>query len=145
MPHWQIGGSWYFITFLTKTGFILSDRARDIVCESILNSHQKMYLLSIAVAMPDHVHMIIQPLMKDDESYFTLTEIMKSTKGVSARKINLSSGREGSIWHRESFDRIIRDDDEWFNKHDYISNNAVKAGLVEKPEEYKWLVGITQR
>ncbi|MBI5178666.1 MAG: hypothetical protein HZA04_05350 [Nitrospinae bacterium] len=45
-----------------------------------------------------------------------------------------------AIGQSESFDRIVRDADEWRGKYDYIRNNAVKAGLAEKPEDYPWLL-----
>lgn len=142
LPHWQIGGSWYFITFRTNSSFILTERLRNIVVKSIIQDAGKTYDLSIAVVMPDHVHMIIRPVMKDEKDYITLAEIVGSVKGSSARKINLNLVRNEPFWQKESFDRIIRDESEWRTKCDYVRNNPVNAGLVETPEEYQWLVDM---
>ncbi|MBI3794286.1 MAG: transposase [Nitrospinae bacterium] len=139
LPHWQIGGSWYFITFRTDKGS-LHELAREIVKETIVRSHKLHYSLAVAVAMPDHVHLLIRPLTAPSGCYFPLSKIMKTLKGVAARKINKHDGVSKTIWQKESFDRIIRSEKEWLEKYDYIRNNAVKAGLVERPEDYPWLM-----
>ncbi|RKY86894.1 hypothetical protein DRQ09_05410 [candidate division KSB1 bacterium] len=46
------------------------------------------------------------------------------------------------IWQHENFDRIIRNEEEFFEKMNYILNNPVKSGLVDKPGKYKWLYYI---
>jgi putative transposase len=138
LPHWQIGGVWYFITFRASTVF--SDKARDIAVASILHDHKIKFELSTAVVMPDHVHILFRPKLKGANVYFSLTEIMKPLKGACSRKINALSGSNGSVWQDEWFDRIVRDEKEWSEKHAYIGNNPVKAGLVERPEDYRWLV-----
>ena len=135
LPHWQIGGSWYFATFRTK-GFVLLPQARDIVTEAIVYLQGKRYDLSVAVVMPDHVHILFKPLKKIENAYYSLEDILKPLKGVSARKINTLLGSKGALWMPESFDRIIRDESEWREKYQYISNNPLKAGLVEKSEDY---------
>ena len=48
-------------------------------------------------------------------------------------------GRSGSLWQRESFDHILRRDEDLIEKAEYIANNPVRAGLVARPEEYRWL------
>ena len=138
LPHWQSGGSWYFVTFRTN-GNILSELARDEVITSILHDNKIKYELSSAVVMPDHVHLLLMPKSKKEAEYFSLGEILKTLKGASARRINSLSGAKGSVWQDEWFDRIMRDEEEWREKHAYILNNAVKAELVARPEDYKWL------
>ncbi|MBI3580983.1 MAG: transposase [Nitrospinae bacterium] len=138
LPHWQIGGSWYFVTFRAKNP--LSPKARTIVAECVIYNHKKKYDLGVAVVMPDHVHILLHPIEKDDKSYFTLTEIMRAIKGIAGRKINFLDKRTGSIWQKESFDRIVRNENEWSEKYQYIRNNAIKAGLADTAEGYEWLL-----
>ena len=83
--------------------------------------------------------MLISPMRKKGNEYYPLREITKPLKGLSARKMNLLLGRTGPLWVDESFDRIIRDEEDWREKYGYIMNNPVKEGLVEKPEDYPWL------
>lgn len=139
LPHWQIGGSWYFLTFRSK-GLSLTPDARSILSEEILVGHRRKYGLAIAVVMPDHVHLLLRPLKKDENGFFALVEFMKPLKGVSANRVNRLLGRSGSVWQDESFDRIVRDEREWLEKYRYVRNNAVKAGLADKPEDYPWLL-----
>ncbi len=42
------------------------------------------------------------------------------------------------VWQTETYDRIIRDDQEYAFTLQYIAYNPVKAGLCEKPEAYPW-------
>ncbi len=90
--------------------------------------------------MPDHVHLLIRPLETVSGKYIALAKIMKTLKGVSARKINCQLSSIGPVWQKESFDRIVRDDEEWREKYEYIRGNAVKAGLTENPQDYPWLI-----
>jgi putative DNA methylase len=50
--------------------------------------------------------------------------------------LNKVLGRSGQLWQHESYDHWVRDDDELERVVDYISDNPVKAGLVENA--YDW-------
>ena len=63
---------------------------------------------------------------------------MKSIKGFSAREINKLLNRKGSIWQSESFDHIVRDEDEFYRDMNYVIMNPVKAGLVENWRDWKF-------
>jgi hypothetical protein len=43
------------------------------------------------------------------------------------------------IFQAESFDRIIRTEEELKEKINYISNNPVKKGLCQNGNAYKWM------
>ena len=139
LPHWQEGGRTYFITFRSKRG-ILPDSALGKVKERILAGHPKFFDLHFAVVMPDHVHLLISPQKKSDTTWFELSYILKLLKGSSARSINKLLGTEGSVWQEESFDRMIRNEDELYEKWEYMWNNPVKAALSNFENEYKFYV-----
>jgi REP element-mobilizing transposase RayT len=85
--------------------------------------------------MPDHVHLLLCP-----QGTYDLSRIMKGIKGVSARKINELRQTTGTIWQDESWDRIVRDAEEFAEKLQYMADNPVKAGLVPTIERYDgWL------
>jgi len=134
-----MGGSWYFVTFSIKN-LELTPEARDIIADSIKIPHKKLYLLSVATIMPDHVHLLFQPIKKENDTYYSLQEILQPIKSSTSHRINRLLGRKGALWLGESYDRIVRNEKEWKEKCDYIKNNAVKSGLVEKPEDYPWLL-----
>ena len=146
LPHWEAGGSVYFVTFRTIRG-ALPDEALAIVQKRIYQGHGKFFQLFLGVVMPDHVHLIIKPLPTGDYDrsldhprmiYYTVGEIVKGIKGSSARDINKLLGWTGSLWQDERFDRIIRNEKEFLEKYRYILYNPVKAGLIEPWEEYKF-------
>lgn len=139
LPHWEQQGMIYFITFRTANNLNLPDEARDIVFDSIKFHNNKKYKLYACVIMPDHVHLILQPLEKSKDAFYSLAEITHSIKSYSANQINMQLGRKGSVWIEESFDRILRDEDEFLEKMNYIANNPLKSGLVQKIEDYKWV------
>ena len=117
----------------------MPEECRDFLKACLADGHGEKYDLAVAVIMPDHLHMLIRPKEKG-AGYYSLQEITKPLKGVSARKMNMMLGRIGSFWVGESFDRIIRNEEDWREKYSYIMNNPVKAGLAEKPNDYPWLI-----
>ena len=63
---------------------------------------------------------------------------MQSLKRHTARQANRILGREGAFWQDESYDRVIRDNEEHARIINYVLENPVKAGLVSKWEEWQW-------
>ena len=111
LPHWQIGGHAYFVTFRSTRG-ALPEEALRIALTHILFEHGRRCDIHIVVVMPDHAHIILQPFQKGPEEWYDLAEILKSMKGVSSNKINRLLNTKGSVWEQESFDRILRDEQE---------------------------------
>jgi len=139
LPHWQIGGSVYFITFRSAIG-ILGSEALKIVKHHILFDHRRRYDLLFAVIMPDHVHLLIRPLQKKNGIWFDLATIMKGIKGTSGANINRLLQKKGNVWQREYFDRIVRDEKELLEKWNYMWNNPLKTGLANSFAEYNFYV-----
>jgi REP element-mobilizing transposase RayT len=90
--------------------------------------------------MPDHVHLLLRPREKEPGIWYDLAEILKSLKGVSARRINQLLGTTGAVWQQESYDRIVRDEKEFQEKLQYMWNNPIEAGLTKEPEQYEFYV-----
>jgi putative transposase len=130
LPHWQLAGSSYFVTFRLARGS-LAPTERAVVLNHVKSGHGKWYSLFAIVVMPDHVHVLLKP-----NDGITLSRITKGVKGVTARLINQARHSRGSIWQDESWDRIIRNQEEFDEKLQYMLENPVKAGLVEDPWGY---------
>lgn len=130
LPHWQIEGSTYFVTFRSASGDF-DEEERLLVLRHIISGDDQFYRLAAGVVMPDHCHLLLRPL-----SNYTLSRVMKGIKGVSSRLVNQHRGTTGQIWQDESWDRIVRDGEEFQEKLIYIVENPVRAGLVKVPEEY---------
>ncbi len=138
LPHWQLSGSTYFITFRLKSD-LLSHDERNIILDAIKLFHGIRYWITSAVVMLDHTHSILKPFILESESESPLSKILQSIKGLTAREINKLRGTKGSLWLDESYDRIVRDYDEYLEKWQYIRHNPVRAELCEVPEAYPWL------
>ena len=84
------------------------------------------YVLHAYVVMPNHVHMLITPVIE-------VPRIMKSLKAFTGRAANLLLDRTGlPFWQREFYDHWVRDG-EFERIARYIENNPVKAGLATEP------------
>jgi hypothetical protein len=64
--------------------------------------------------------------------------IMHSWKSVTANTLQRQFGRKGRIWLDEYFDRIVRDEEEFVEKAQYILNNPVKRW--QEIEDYEWVM-----
>lgn len=83
--------------------------------------------------MPNHIHVLVEPL----EDY-KLHGIMHSWKSFTSHSLQRQFGRKGSIWLDEYYDRIVRDEQEFFEKAQYILNNPVK--VWPEIEDYAWVM-----
>ncbi len=127
----------------------LSDRrVAQLVQDGLHYWEARRYRLHRYVIMPNHVHILIEPLsvaqavslcsQTDDPTHYSLSLIMQSLKGYSGRKANAILGRNGPFWQEESFDHWVRDKREYDRIVEYIDMNPVNAGLCCVPEEWKW-------
>jgi len=108
------------------------ERCRAEVAERLLFKHRVDYDLGDWVVMPNHVHVLLQPL-----SGISLDAIMKPVKGVSARNINHLLGSSGALWMEESFSHIVRSMEQLKKFQRYIQNNPLKAKLPASDFSYK--------
>jgi REP element-mobilizing transposase RayT len=95
--------------------------------------------LFAAIAMPDHVHLLLTPLRDNEGWIFELPKILRAIKGSSSRNINKLMTRTGPLWQDESFDHVLRSAESLQQKTEYIRQNPVRKGLVKRPEDYPWL------
>lgn len=138
LPHWRLSSSTYFVTFRLRGG-VISEDERKIVLSAIRHFHQIRYWVTTSVVMPNHVHLMLRPVAAESGDKFSLSKILQGIKGFSAREINKFRAAKGNLWQEESFDRIVRDSNEYLEKWNYIRNNPVKCGLCQSPEEYPFL------
>jgi len=118
---------------------ILPESVRSAVLEHCLHDNHVKYYMHTVVVMPDHVHMIISPLPDPDGVGYGFAEITGGIKGASSHTINKLLGRRGRVWQAESFDHILRGDEELGKKCRYIAENPVRKNLVASPDGYPWL------
>ncbi len=133
LPHWRLSGSVCFLTWrLHQTHPELNEAARDIVVSALKHFDNERYHLVGLVVMDDHVHVIVKPILSHELSALTYT-----WKSFTANRIQREVGLQGAIWQDESWDRIVRDEDELLEKAQYMLSNPAKRwpGI----NEYKWV------
>ena len=124
----------------------------DMAQSTFLHFNDMRYRLHAWVVMPNHTHVLFQPI-----NDWPLSKIVASWKKFTARKIgdylrvaNQEIGGPGNAglptgikklspgWHREYWDRYIRNERHYAQAVAYIHDNPVTAGLVECAEAWPW-------
>ena len=138
LPHYQGNQQAIFATFASYHRWHLPESARDLVAHACLHLDGTKCSLHGFVVMPDHVHLVFTPLMRDDEP-IALPEVLQKVKSESAHLVNKSLGRTGRVWQDESFDHVLRRSEGIAEKLDYVRMNPVRAGLATDPSQYRWM------
>jgi REP-associated tyrosine transposase len=138
LPHYQKDDRAVFVTFCCSFD-PLPESARSIVLRHCLHDRGTKAAIHAVVVMPDHVHILLTPLRDLEGNLYSLVEILQGIKGASAHSLNRALGRAGPAWQEESFDHVLRSDESFAEKVEYIRQNPVRRGLVNRPEDYRWL------
>lgn len=123
----------------------------EMVQHSFLIFDAQRYRLLAWVVMPNHIHVLFQPL-----NGWTVARIVASWKSFTGRRISgwMKAGNPPGnarlqpgeldikdvprVWHREYWDRFMRDERHFQQTVEYIYQNPVKARLVAKAEDWRW-------
>lgn len=122
--------------------WLQSDQIAKIVADKLHGFDNRRYLLICYCIMPNHVYLLFK-LNKRDKSrstknQFPVTDILKLIKGSTAYQANKVLNRTGSFWQHESYDHLVRNDEERERIIRYVLLNPVKAGLVNAWTDWKW-------
>lgn len=96
----------------------------EIVAEALRYFDGQRLAIISNVVMPNHVHALFV-----QNANWPLEKLLRSWKSFSSRKINAVLGRDGSLWQRDYFDRLVRDEKHFGNCVRYIRRNPAKARL----------------
>jgi len=78
------------------------------------------------VIMPDHIHLFLR---KGDE---------RTTLGNWIKALKAMVSRREFRWQAGFFDHVLRSRDSVEEKWEYVVQNPVRAGLVERPEDWRF-------
>lgn len=128
----QLFGLWDTELDNNKEGphWLADERIANLICESLKYQDVKQYILESYCIMPNHIHLLITPLpIEGEPNIYPLSKIMQSLKGSTARYANKILGRQGEFWQHESYDHVVRDNEEFIRIVHYIMENPIRAGL----------------
>jgi len=87
-----------------------------------------IWYVQLAMIMPDHFHMLVSfPHTKK-----RLKTIISKWKEWTVKAIEIS-------WQRDFFEHRLRQDESFRQKADDVLQNPVRAGLVERPEDWPYV------
>jgi len=78
------------------------------------------------------------PLLKYQQKLGNLSEFVKERKQGFTRYYNKTHNTFGFFWGQRFKSLIVEEGQTLINCLAYMNLNPVRAGLVEKPEEYRW-------
>lgn len=97
----------------------LKDPSLRLLLEKVIQEGDNLeYEILSYIIMPNHVHLLIR-MLEDN----LLRDSLMRIKGKSSFQINRVLGRKGSLWQRESYDRMIRNVEHLNRCIEYIRNN----------------------
>jgi len=119
-------------------GFSLNQSEIAHILKDALHSYEgSKYELHAYTIMSNHVHLLIRAHKCGESTYYQIADIVKGIKRYTARAINQLLQKEGQVWDRFYFDRIIRDVKNYANVLNYILHNPVAAGLVQNEADWR--------
>ncbi len=138
----------YLDKYAIGNAYLKQSIIAEIVAKELHRFDGDLYDLIAYCIMSNHVHILIDTSIQLPNYYSPkewemldlqpLQNIMKRIKGPTAVYANRTLNRSGRFWQKESYDHYIRNQKEFQNIIAYILNNPVKAGIVEKWEDYSF-------
>ena len=119
----------------------------EMVAKAIEHFAGERYDLHAWVVMPNHVHAVVTP--RDGHILSDILHTWKSYTAHEAQKVAQASGLQipkgEAFWQRESYDHLVRNEEDFARVCEYTIMNPVKAGLTEKPEDWPYSSASAQR
>ncbi len=135
----------YFVTVCTFRRRPILARAAiaEILVDELRRARERHgWAIGSYVIMPDHVHFFCAP----ERDPKTLSDFMREWKSWTSRRIRALRPRPATaattLWQREYFDHVLRSDESYAEKWDYVRENPVRAGLVRSSNDWPYFGSI---
>ena len=105
---------------------------------NFINNNYKQVKIEKYVIMPDHIHLIVNLEGKsefdtDRQGCLSLRDVIKYLKSYTTREYRRRTGDKKSVlWQQRYNDHIIRNDEDYNEKWQYIDNNPLKYILLSE-------------
>jgi putative transposase len=84
------------------------------------------------VIMPDHIHLFVC-----GDAEFDLAAWFRLLKPYLSKAV-VRRGGEDPVWQRGFFDHVLRSDESYAEKWNYVRENPVRAGFVESADAWPY-------
>jgi REP-associated tyrosine transposase len=125
----------YFVTFCThrRRKLLAIKSVNDAFVQFAIRAHAEHHIaIGRYVIMPDHLHLFVRG--PDD---FQLGQWVGMLKQYLAKAIGWTQ-TSGPLWQRGFFDHLLRTAESYGEKWNYVRENPVRAGLVERAEDWQY-------
>jgi putative transposase len=83
--------------------------------------------------MTNHVHLLLTPAQLGE-----ISNVMQYLGRHYVNYVNRVYGRSGTLWEGRYKSSVVESEAYLLTLYRYIEQNPVRAGMVEKPEDYRW-------
>ena len=123
----------YFVTFNThkRQGFLARPEVHEAFCVFCSKAREHDVAVGRYVIMPDHVHLFAAFPAQG----ITLSSWVQSVRNVIGKSL-LRVGIHKPHWQEGFFDHLLRSQESYSQKWEYVRMNPVRAKLSETPEAW---------
>ncbi len=159
---------YHVISRTVLDGYPLGDEEKDELVKILLKFSKLYFTEILGFcAMGNHFHLIVRMLpgsdFSDDEiksrykrfygdvrefpqekvpafrfKWASLSELVREIKQTFSRYFNKRHNRRGTLWGERFKSLIVEDGEALINCLAYIDLNPLRAGIVKRPEDYRW-------
>src|SRR5258708_34209771 len=127
-----------------------TDKIKNIACKALAEARLSgKFAIFAYVLMPDHLHTITNGERKP-------SDVLRFINGIIARRVieylkangyeqslaklrsDTRKGSRHSLWEQHPNVKLLTSESVFMQKVNYLHNNPVRAGLIERPEDYLW-------
>ncbi len=131
----------YFITFNTykRQSLLARDEIHEVFCVFSANAQEHDVAVGRYVIMPDHIHLFAA--FRADG--ITLPTWVQGLWNVIGKRL-LQLGIHKPHWQEGFFDHLLRSQDSYSKKWEYVRMNPVRAELCDTPDAWPYQGEIVQ-
>jgi putative transposase len=134
LPHWRADDVTYYVTFRHRRP--LDDFERRAVLRALLKPDGRRWDLMILCVLPEVTDLILTVRDAPTGEAYELSDVVEKAKTKAGKEIIKKTGERFPPFYGESYDRILRDDEEIETFWQNIFDGPVKQELVEDSEAY---------
>jgi putative transposase len=132
----------YFLTFCCdgQRRIFIGAPVVELVLEQILRAAAGERFAVVAYCfMPDHAHLLIEGQCDSSDGL----RFIARAKQLSA--FHYGRAYRGRLWQRYGYEHVLRSDEDIRRVARYIFENPLRAGLVCRPADYKFMGSCVYR
>jgi REP element-mobilizing transposase RayT len=166
LPHRQT--TYHVISRTALDGYPLGEREKSLLLQTIQDLSAVYFCEVLGFClMGNHFHLLVTIIPEDEisdqeveasfqkrygdeytlmtgqipfyrQKWTSLSEYVKEIKQTFTRMYNKKRGRKGTFWAERFKSLIVEKGETLVNCLAYIDLNPIRAGLVDRPEDYRW-------